>query len=299
MEKHRRFYIHLCGSQCDVLFQGLSMHTYIPMKDTSFTAVNLKSEKNIEQIVCLLNTGMIYTSIYQYILVCTITTHVFIQIRLEPPCYAVSSPLPSRAVHLLQRSASPYYGHSLFDGHTTQARLSATKLPVICHCRGFASYTLLPRLPSTAAESAQPNGKPESLRLLNLWEMVRVEFPARKQGIRGTLPTIFWVGATYRQSVGDGSYSPASSMGPLMGTSSWYALVHTISYWHVLVHTISYYLILVCTSRANHLFHTFPFPSPLCTYYPYRHVASFPQPFPCLSISRYRLICRPEKLRRL
>ncbi len=38
-----RFTIHPgrvpCGSQCDVDFQGLSMHAYTPMKDTSFTAV--------------------------------------------------------------------------------------------------------------------------------------------------------------------------------------------------------------------------------------------------------------------
>lgn len=37
-----------------------------------------------------------------------------------------------------------------------------------CHSHGLTSYTLLPRLPSTSAESAQPNGKPETLRLLNL-----------------------------------------------------------------------------------------------------------------------------------
>ena len=43
MRKYVRFYIHGCGSQCDVDFQCLSMHAYTPMKDTSFTAV--KSEK--------------------------------------------------------------------------------------------------------------------------------------------------------------------------------------------------------------------------------------------------------------
>ncbi len=37
-----------------------------------------------------------------------------------------------------------------------------------CHSQGLTSYTLLPRLPSAAAESAQPCGKPESLRLLNM-----------------------------------------------------------------------------------------------------------------------------------
>ncbi len=35
-----------------------------------------------------------------------------------------------------------------------------------CHIHGLTSYTLLQRLPSTAAELAQPIGKPESLRLL-------------------------------------------------------------------------------------------------------------------------------------
>ena len=40
-----------CGSQCDANFEGLPMHTYILMKDTSFAAV--KSEKNEVQIMCL------------------------------------------------------------------------------------------------------------------------------------------------------------------------------------------------------------------------------------------------------
>ena len=35
---------------------------------------------------------------------------------------------------------------------------------------------------------------------------------------------------------------------------------------YVLVHTSSYYLMHVCPSRANFLFHTFPFPSPQSTY---------------------------------
>ena len=97
--------VALTGLQCDVDLQGLSMHAYTPMEDTFFTAV--KSEKNIVQFICLLN--IVYdTSIYRYyIQVCTITTHVFIQIRLELPCDAVSSPLPSCAVHRLQRSSSP------------------------------------------------------------------------------------------------------------------------------------------------------------------------------------------------
>ncbi len=46
-----RHHIYPCGSQCDVDFQGLSMHAYIPMKDASFTAV--KSEKkNSADCVC-------------------------------------------------------------------------------------------------------------------------------------------------------------------------------------------------------------------------------------------------------
>ena len=81
------------------------MHAYTPMKGTSFTAV--KSEKNIVQIMCL--STMVHTSIYQYILVCTITSHVFIQIRLEPPCKTVSSPLPSCAVERPQRSSWPWF----------------------------------------------------------------------------------------------------------------------------------------------------------------------------------------------
>ena len=70
MKRYGRFYIQPCGSQYYVDFQGLSMHTYIPMQDTSFTAV--KSEKNIVQIMCPLN--MVYTSIYQYIPVHTSMT---------------------------------------------------------------------------------------------------------------------------------------------------------------------------------------------------------------------------------
>ncbi len=59
------------------------MHAYIPMQDTSFTAV--KRVQIILQIMFLLN--MLYTSIYHDILVCTIrvTAHVFIQKRLELP----------------------------------------------------------------------------------------------------------------------------------------------------------------------------------------------------------------------
>ena len=156
--------------------------------------------------MCLLN--LVHTSIYRYLLVCNITTPDFIQIRLDPPCDAVSSLLLAIVCSIVR---PPKRG-----------------LPrPNCHSHRFTSYTSLSRLPSTAAESAQPNGKPESLRLLNMWGMVGVEFPARKQGIRVTLPTIFWagLGATYtgRQGVGDGSYSlisPASSMSPLMGNSS-------------------------------------------------------------------------------
>ena len=51
----------------------------------------------------------VHTSIYQYILVCTITSHVVIQIRLEPPCETVSSLLPSCAVERPQRSSWPWF----------------------------------------------------------------------------------------------------------------------------------------------------------------------------------------------
>jgi len=81
------------------------MHAYTPIKGASFTAV--KSEKNIVQIMCL--STRVHTSIYQYILVCTITSHAFIQIRLEPPCETVSSPLPSCAVERPQRSSWPWF----------------------------------------------------------------------------------------------------------------------------------------------------------------------------------------------
>ena len=81
------------------------MHAYTPMKGTSFTAV--KSEKKIVQMMCL--STRVHTSIYLYILVCTITSHVFIQIRLEPPCENVSSPLPSCVVERPQRSSWPWF----------------------------------------------------------------------------------------------------------------------------------------------------------------------------------------------
>ncbi len=106
----------------------MPVHAYIPMKDTSFKFNAVKSEINIiMQITYLLN--MVYTSIYLYILVYTITTHVFNQIRLVPPCYAVSSPLPSSRllVPFIGYSSPPR--HSLFDRQTTKLRLTTTKLP--------------------------------------------------------------------------------------------------------------------------------------------------------------------------
>ena len=51
-----------------------------------------------------------------------------------------------------------------------------------CHSHGFTSYTLLPRLPSAAAVSQLPAGKPEPLCWLYLWGMVGVKLPARNKG---------------------------------------------------------------------------------------------------------------------
>ncbi len=85
---------------------------------------------------------------------------------------------------------------SLLDCQTTQVGLAAPKLP-----------QPMPSLPSAAAVSAHPNGKPESLRLLNMCGIVGVELPSRKHGIRGTLPAMFSAGATSRHGVGAGSYS--------------------------------------------------------------------------------------------
>ncbi len=53
--------------------------------------------------------------------------------------------------------------------------------------------------------------------------IVGVELPARNKGMRGTLPTMWSTGATYRHGIGPGSYSlstPASSIGPWMGKFS-------------------------------------------------------------------------------
>ncbi len=54
-----------------------------------------------------------------------------------------------------------------------------------CHSHWLTSYTLLPCLPSTAAESAQPDGKPESLRLLSsLCQAQPVYQPCRENPTR-------------------------------------------------------------------------------------------------------------------
>ena len=58
------------------------------------------------------------------------------------------------------------------------------------HSQVLTSYTLQPRLPSEAAESAQPMGNPETLSLLNLCGSVGVELPARNKGMRGALSTM-------------------------------------------------------------------------------------------------------------
>ena len=64
------------------------------------------------------------------------------------------------------------------------------------HSQVLTSYTLQPRLPSAAAESALPMENPELLCLLNLCGTVGVELPARNKGMRGTLPTTWSTGAT-------------------------------------------------------------------------------------------------------
>ena len=64
------------------------------------------------------------------------------------------------------------------------------------HSQVLTSYTLQPRLPSAAAESALPMENPELLCLLNLCGIVGVELPARNNGMRGTLPTMWSTGAT-------------------------------------------------------------------------------------------------------
>jgi hypothetical protein len=78
MKRYERFYIHPCGSQCDVDFQGLSMHAYIPMKDTSCTADKSEKKHSVDY-------GSVKHGIYQYIPLHTSMYHhnpFFIQIRL-------------------------------------------------------------------------------------------------------------------------------------------------------------------------------------------------------------------------
>jgi hypothetical protein len=70
-----------------------------------------------------------------------------------------------------------------------------------CHVQtatatGLPQYTLLPRLPSAAAVSQLPAGKPEPWCWLYLWGMVGVKLPSRNKGFSGTLPTMPDAGPT-------------------------------------------------------------------------------------------------------
>ncbi len=91
---------------------------------------------------------------------------------------AMPASLPSTLEPFIACSFLPF--SSLFDCQTTQAGLAAPKLPQ----PGVNLVDIVPRLPSAAAESAQPYGKRKSLRLINMRGIVGVELPARNRGIR-------------------------------------------------------------------------------------------------------------------
>ncbi len=90
------------------------------------------------------------------------------------------------------------------------------------HCHVLTSYTLLPRLPSEAVESAQPKGKTEPLWLLNLCGIVGVELQARNKGWGGLCPSLPYgqlephEGTVLGQAHTVWALS-ASSIGPLIG----------------------------------------------------------------------------------
>ena len=97
---------------------------------------------------------------------------------LDPPCGsvscdAVSSPPPFCSVHGSQRSSLPAVGWIVRLRVSDHPGAACRDQTAQGHSHRFTSYTLLPRLPPASAESAQQNGKPESLRLLNMRGMVR------------------------------------------------------------------------------------------------------------------------------
>jgi hypothetical protein len=146
---------------------------------------------------------MVHAGTYWYILVRSDTVT---EVRVNQTAHfigsrSVSGCPPAPTSTSLSRTLGLVLWHSflphgsLLHSQTTQAWLATAKVPHT-GSQVFTSYTLLPRLPSEAAESAQPMGNPQPLCLLNLRGIVGVELPARNKGMRGALPTMWSTGAT-------------------------------------------------------------------------------------------------------
>jgi hypothetical protein len=133
---------------------------------------------------------MVHTSTYWYIQVCVLVQTETKQHTLLD--HALSALLRLRVS--AERLAWSLCTGSLRTAVSFTVRPPRRGLP--WHSQVLTSYTLLPRLPSGDAESAQPMGNPEAWCLLNLCGIVGVESPARNKGMRGTLPTMWSTGAT-------------------------------------------------------------------------------------------------------
>jgi hypothetical protein len=151
----------------------------------------------------------------------------FILKLLQPLSDAYESLLNAWLVPRAQR----FLQGSLFHSETTQAGRAAPK-----HLEPSVDLIHI-----AAAVSALPTGKPDPLCLLNRCGIVAVGLPARKKGMRGTLPTILATGAT------------TSSIYQYIAVCMYqYILVYTVdmplcmvdtsTYWYIPVHTCSYFI---------------------------------------------------------
>ncbi len=182
------WYTHICTVIWDpiIFMRGLSFimfqHRMIPIQCILYHIAQSKI-KTTQYTPSLRDTivRMGHTSIYQYIhSIYTVHRHTSFGIRFDPHFAADESQLHACGFHPCELASclqSPQ-----LTGHPGAA----------CHAKiataGLTLKTFLPRLPSTAAASAQPNGKQDALRLLYRWGIVGVAFPARNNGMRGTLP---------------------------------------------------------------------------------------------------------------
>ncbi len=133
---------------------------------------------------------LVHTCMYRHVryrLQQSSTLHL---ITLHPPSSAFKSQqnvwLGPLSLFSSSSKSRPHSNHPGVACHTQSS--TATCWP---HTRCCHTY-----LPSEVVESAQPKGKTEPLCLLNLCGIVGVELPARNNGMRGTLPTIWSTGAT-------------------------------------------------------------------------------------------------------